>query len=260
MQRRTFLGSACGAGAAAVGAMAGGARAADVAGKQYLELRLVRLPDAAHRERFEAFLAKDAIPAWNRAGVPCVGVFADLEGKSDDLRLLLPYASAADVVAVRRKAWAEILKSPNVPEVVRAEKKDPAYARLSSSFMLAFDGVPKVEVPEQTPGRIFQLRTYESHSQFKAFKKVDMFNEGGELAIFREVGMAPVFFGETLVGSDLPNLTYMLTFKAMDAKNAAWKKFLAHPDWKKLSKDPQYKDTVSRITNIMLRPAACSQI
>jgi len=260
MQRRAFLGNACAAGAAAVGAMAGGARAAEIANKQYLDLRLVRLPDAAHRERFEAFLAKAAIPAWNRAGVSRVGVFADLEGKNEDLRILLPYASAADVVAVRRKAWPEILARADVADVVRAEKKAPAYTRIESSLMLAFDGVPKIEVPEKTPGRIFQLRTYESHSQAKALKKVEMFNEGGELAIFREVGMNPVFFGETLIGPLLPNLTYMLTFKTMDDKNAAWKKFLAHPNWKKLSKDPAYKDTVSTITNLMLKAASCSQI
>ncbi len=33
-----------------------------------------------------------------------------------------------------------------------------------------------------------------------------------------------------------------------------------HPDWKKLRADPKYKNTVSAITNIMLRPAACSQV
>jgi len=87
-----------------------------------------------------------------------------------------------------------------------------------------------------------------------------MFNEGGEMAVFRDVGMPPVFFGETLVGNKVPNLTYMLGFDDMAAKEAGWKKFLGDPRWDKLKKDPQYKDTVSGITNIMLRPAACSEI
>ena len=260
MQRRAFLGSTFAAGAAAVGAAADRAPAAETGDKQYLELRLYTMADMAHRERFEVFLAKAAIPAWNAAGVKTVGVFVDLEGKSADLRVLLPYASAGEVVAVRRKAWKAILADEAVRDVVQAEKKDPAYQRIESAFMLAFDGVPKVEVPEKTDGRIFQLRIYESHSQAKAFKKIEMFNKGGELAIFREVGMNPVFFGETLVGGKLPNLTYMLTFPDMAAKEAGWKKFGSHPDWKTLSKAPEYKDTVSNITNIMLKPAACSQI
>lgn len=260
MQRRAFLGSACAAGAAAVGAAAGRAPAAETGDKQYLELRHYKTADMAHRKRLEAFLAKAAIPAWNAAGVATVGVFVDLEGKNPDLRVLLPYASAGDVVPVRRKAWEAILDNKAVADIVHAEKKDPAYKRIESSFMLSFDGVPKVEVPEKTPGRIFQLRIYESHSQAKAFKKIKMFNEGGELAIFREVAMNPVFFGETLIGGNLPNLTYMLTFPDMAAKDANWKKFIGHPKWKTLSKDPEYKDTVSNITNIMLKPAGCSQI
>ena len=52
----------------------------------------------------------------------------------------------------------------------------------------------------------------------------------------------------------------MLGFDDMEAKEKGWAAFLEPPEWDKLKKDPQYKDTVSNITNIMLRPAACSQI
>jgi len=276
MQRRTFLGSTWLAGAAALGSVASNAQAGEaenpqgseaaapperkVSNKQYLELRQYHMTDADARGRFEDFLGKAAIPAWNEAGVRQVGVFAYLDDSSPDLFVLLPYASADQVVEVRRKAWAAILGNQEVADVVGAPKAKPAYQRIESRFMLAFDGVPEVQVPEKTEGRLFQLRTYESHSQAKAFKKVEMFNEGGELDIFRAVGMAPVFFGETLIGPNLPNLTYMLTFPDTDAQKTAWKKFLAHPKWKVLSKAAEYVDTVSHITNIMLRPAACSQI
>jgi hypothetical protein len=105
-----------------------------------------------------------------------------------------------------------------------------------------------------------QLRIYESHNQYKAKKKVEMFNEGGEIDIFRKTGMNPVFFGETLIGTRFPNLTYMLGFDDMEAKLAAWEAFLAHPDWKECKSRPEYAETVSHITNIMLRPAPGSQI
>ena len=91
-----------------------------------------------------------------------------------------------------------------------------------------------------------ELRIYESHSMKKGQKKIEMFNTGGELDIFGKVGLTPVFFGEALVGLKLPNLTYMLGFDNEEAKEAAWKAFLAHPDWKKLK--------------IVLRPSSCSQI
>ena len=55
-------------------------------------------------------------------------------------------------------------------------------------------------------GPVAQLSPSEKTGQ----KKIEMFNTGGELALFREVGMDPVFFGEALLGTRVPNLTYML--------------------------------------------------
>ena len=107
---------------------------------------------------------------------------------------------------------------------------------------------------------MFRLRIYEAHSIERGQKKVEMFNEGGEIEIFRDCGMNPVFFGETLVGPKIPNLTYMLGFDSMEALTAGWGNFMVHPDWQTLRKDESYKDTVSNITNLVLRPAAGSQI
>jgi len=82
-----------------------------------------------------------------------------------------------------------------------------------------------------------------------------MFNEGGELKIFRDTGLRPVFFGETLFGQLMPNLTYMLAFSDM-----AEQIFKADERWDTLRKLEKYKDTVLNITDFILRPARCSQI
>ena len=131
---------------------------------------------------------------------------------------------------------------------------------MESSLSLAFDNCPTVQTPSNKESRIFQLRIYESHSAKKAKKKVHMFDQGGELDLFRKVGMPPVFFGETLLGAIMPNLTYMLGFDDKEAKDAGWKAFLASDEWNTLKKLPIYADTVSRITNIMLLPGPGSQI
>ena len=90
--------------------------------------------------------------------------------------------------------------------------------------------------------------------------KVRMFNEGGELRIFREAGMPPVFFGQAIAGTRLPNIAYMLAWESADASKAGWTKFGQHPDWQKLKDDATYKDTVTNITNLVLRPTGGSQI
>jgi hypothetical protein len=106
---------------------------------------------------------------------------------------------------------------------------------------------------------MFELRTYESHSDRAALNKLAMFN-AGEVPIFRRTGLTPVFFGETVVGEKMPSLTYMLTFADMPARDAAWAAFSKDPDWKTLSADPQYKENVSAISDIILRPTPYSQI
>jgi hypothetical protein len=123
--------------------------------------------------------------------------------------------------------------------------------------------MPVVEAPttaaENRP-RIFELRVYESHSEPAAVRKVEMFNEGGEIAIFRKTGLTPVFFGETIIGPQMPNLTYMLTFADMVERARAWDTFIVDPDWIAIRDDPYYRDTVSNITDFILRPLPFSQV
>jgi hypothetical protein len=124
--------------------------------------------------------------------------------------------------------------------------------------------VPKLEVPAQKAAgksRLFELRTYESHSKKANKKKVEMFNEG-ELTLFRKHGLAPVFFGETLIGPKQPNLIYLLAFDDMAAKDKNWAAFGGDPEWKKMSTTPGYTDAeiVSNISSVFLKPLACSQI
>jgi len=103
------------------------------------------------------------------------------------------------------------------------------------------------------------MRTYESYSELKALKKVAMFN-AGEIALMQELGLSPVFYGQALLGRDLPQLTYLLCSPDMETHKRNWAAFGAHPAWVRLKNDPQYADTVSKITSRFLVPAGYSQI
>ncbi len=258
MKRRDFLAASCFAGMAPMSSLA--EAAAQPSGKEFYELRLVHFASAEKQQAAIEFFGKAAIPAMNRIGVGPIGVLKHLEGDSTDLFVLLPHKSLESAVTVLPKlaADAEFLNSGEA--FISAPFSDPAYTRVESSLMLAFDELPKLEVPTTKETRVLQLRIYESHNVAKGQKKIEMFNGGGEIALFKRTGLNPVFFGETLVGDKMPNLTYMLSFDDMDALKKNWETFVKHPEWKRISSDPQYADTVSNITNILLRPAACSQI
>ena len=258
MKRRNFLAASCIAPLAAAGGAV--AAAEDKPKKQLLELRLYKADSEAMAKGLVTFLGAAAIPAWNRLGIKPVGVFTFAKEGVHDVYVLLPHDSCRTAFTATRKMMADAEFCKAGKTFLNAEKAAPAFKRIESSLMLAFDGAPKVEVPTKKASRIFQLRIYEAYSVKKGLKKIEMFNTGGELAVFRDTGMDPVFFGETLIGTRVPNLTYMLGFDDEAAQKKAWGKFGGDPRWKKLKSDPQYKDTVSNHINIMLRPAACSQI
>jgi hypothetical protein len=273
MKRRDFFAASALAGMA----FGGVARAADSgdSGKEYLELRTYDFETPEQLEAFAKFCVDAATPALNRAGVKPVGLYrffaddnkkeiernkVDPENYLRKLFVLLPHKSLESVATlIDRMGEDEAFLSAG-EQILMAPKDAPAYSRFESSLLLAFDGMPKLEVPSNKDTRVLQLRIYESHSIERHVKKVAMFNEGGEIAIFRKTGLNPVFFGQTLIGSKLPNLTYMLGFDDVEALEAGWAAFMAHPDWDALKKDEQYKDTVSNITNLILRPVPGSQI
>jgi hypothetical protein len=243
--------------------MTGAARAAEggPAARELLELRLYKAEAGEMRARLDKYLAEAAIPAWNRAGMQPVGVFALADDSTPDLYVLLRHKTLEGFLTAPARLWADAEFQKAGAGLLDPPKTAPTYARIETSLLLAFEQAPRLEVPvEKKPGRLFQLRIYESHCDERARLKIDMFNAGGELAIFRRSGMGGVFFGQTLAGGKMPNLTYMLGFADEDAQKAGWAKFQQDPGWTTLKNDPKYKDAVSNITNLILKPTAYSQI
>jgi hypothetical protein len=268
MKRREFLTysiATAGLGTLLAGSAADARETVSPAAREFYELRLYHLRRGPQTELFDHFYSQAAIPALNRAGVDRVGVFNVAVGpESPTMYVLLAHKSLESIAATadRLAADADYLKAG--AEFIDAPSTNPAYLRVESSLMAAFAGMPKLEVPALAAGnkpRLFELRTYESHSNKANKKKIEMFNRG-EIAIFRRNGVQPVFFGETLIGTRLPNLTYMVVFENPAAHDKNWAAFVADPEWTKLRATPGYADAdiVSNISNVFLRPAPYSQI
>jgi hypothetical protein len=262
MKRRDFLAASLSMGAVSAGSYAGAVP--EETQTQIIELLKYRLPVGSRKNLVPEFYRDVAIPAYNRLGIKSVGVFNVKYGPTDPtLYVLIPHKSVDSFLDTPslllqddeyRKAGNDVLDSP---------LSDPAYVRLETCLLKAFKNIPEVEIPEdllENTSRIYELRTYESHNRKAAKKKIEMFNEGGEIEVFRKTGLRPVFFGETLAGPLMPNLTYMLVFDSMTSHDKHWDEFRVHPDWLKLRNDPQYRDTVSNVTDIILTPTPFSQI
>lgn len=257
MERRTFVGASV----AALCPAAGSAADPNAGTPDLYELRTYTL-NPARQPLLDEYLGKAYLPALKRLGVGPVGVFAAPPEK-DVLRVyVLAVHKTADTVAAlpaRLATDAEYRKAAEV--YLAARPDDPVYQRIESSVLAAIPGMPRLDKPDPARPRLLNLRVYESHSERAAAKKVEMF-EAGELAIFRRVGLTPVFFASAVAGPAMPNLTYMLVFPDEAGRKEAWGRFVRDPEWLKLKAVPGYadKEIVSRITNLVLTPAPYSEI
>jgi hypothetical protein len=271
MHRRTFIASSLVAPALAVaksgplsGELADGQTTAAETAREYYELRRYQLRSGPGVKLAHSFFQDALIPAANRLGVKPVGVFNVGVGlNSPSIYVLLPATSLETLVMLDSRLAADAEYAKTGAPFLEAPAASPAYDRMESSLMIAFEGWPKIQAPALSVNspRIFELRTYESPSDRDHVRKVEMFNSG-EFEIFHRAGFRSVFFGDTLVGSRLPNLTYMLAFDELGQREKLWSTFGSLPEWKKLSGSERYafEEIVSSITNVILSPTQYSQV
>jgi len=269
MERREFVRAAvaAGVGAGAIGAEGKAmAQAAAKTGQEFYQLRKYALRNGPQTALTQGYLERALIPALGRLGMGPVGAFKlDIGPETPTYYVLIPATDAAALVELDARLGADAEYGKAATGFRDAPATAPAFERAERTVLGAFTGWPKLVAPKMVDGklpkRIFQLRTYESPSQAAHARKVAMFNEA-EIGIFVRTGLTPVFFGETLVGTRMPSLAYMLTFADTAELTAKWAAFGADAAWKELSRQPGNTDAeiVSNISNLYLSPLACSHI
>jgi hypothetical protein len=230
--------------------------------REYYEIRKYHLQTGPQTKLTESYVSDALIPALNRMGIAPVGAFhLDFGPETPTLYLLMP-STKLETLATAELQLAKDEQFMKAAEPFwNAPATMPAFQRVESSLLIAFEGWPKLTPPAKNSKRIFQLRTYESPSSQDHVRKVEMFHHG-EFDIFQRAGFGQVFYGDTLIGPRMPNLSYMLSFSDATDLDAKWNLFRNDPEWKKLSTSPRYnfEAIVSNISNLILSPTAYSQI
>lgn len=264
MQRRSFIQTSfatLGVVASTEAAVTSAARAAESKVGELYELRVYSLK-AEKQPALDRYLGQAFIPALKRYGIGPVGVFAEqARAEQRKVYVLIVYPSPEHVATLSARLAADEEYRKASGDYLAAKANDPVYTRIESSLLSPIAGMPHLAKPDTSKPRLLNLRIYESHNERANQKKIEMFNTG-ELAIFRRVGLTPVFFAESIVGAARPNLTYMLVFPDDAGRNAAWGRFRGDAEWQKLRAIPEYadKEIVSKITNLILTPTAYSEI
>src|SRR3984893_9055168 len=243
------------------GALSGEGRALAQSSQEFYLLRKYSLRNGTQLALTQNYFEHALIPALNRMSITPVGAFKlDIGPETPTYYLLIPATSVEALITLdtRLAQDGEFVKASAA--FWEAPAATPAFERVETSLLSAFAGWPKLVAPK-TEKRIFQLRTYESTGHAAHIRKVQMFNQA-EIGIFTRTGLAPVFFGDTLIGHRTPSLTYMLTFEDVPDLIKKWSVFGSDPAWKDLSHRPGNTDpeSVSNISNLYLSPLGRSQI
>ena len=234
--------------------------------QDFYQLKVYNIESSAQEMRVDSYLEDAYLPALHRAGIKDVGVFKPIE--SDEaagkkIFVLIPVKNLNQLDKIDIKLLKDKTYLSDGKEFIDAPWDNPPYQRMESMVLKAFSEMPKYAVPNHSTSaaeQIYELRSYEGPTETKYRKKVEMFNEGGEVALFQKLEFQPVFFGEVISGSAMPNLMYMTTFSDMESHDEHWDAFRNHPEWKKLSGMEEYKHTVSHSNKWLLHPTEYSDI
>jgi hypothetical protein len=257
MTRRKFVPALAAGGVLAAGA--------ETKAPSIYEIRTIHLRNTAEnqRSRLTDFLQRAAVPAFARAAIAPCAYFGSLI--AEETPFVMTMASYPSLAAMEQQR-AKLSADAEYKKALAAYNAQPGlnYQRIDSILCRAFGAFPEMIVPADTagrPGRVFELRRYESNNATTLARKIKMF-ESGEIGVFERLGMRPVFFAETIVGEKMPNLVYMLSYDDLASREKLWKAFGADPEWQKLRSAPGNSDAeiVSNISNSLLQPLPFSPV
>lgn len=228
--------------------------------REIYELKVYHYKTDAQEKMLDHYFQNALLPALHRMKIKDVGVFKawSNDTASDQLMyVFMPLKSLNDLTALPDKLQNDQQYMNDAKDYLDADYKNPAYTRTETIVLRAFPLAPQMHLPNLKSAkkdRVYELRSYESATEEKFRNKVQMFNEGGEIDIFKRLNFNPVFYSEALAGSKMPNLMYMTSFENKNDREEHWKSFGNDPAWKKLSALPEYQNNVSHIDMTFLYP------
>jgi len=231
--------------------------------KEFYEIRIYQYTTVEQENTIDGYLKNALLPVLHGSKIKA-GVFKPVSNDTATLKkiyVLIPFKSPAQAVEVSEKILNDKTFQEAGKTFIDAAYDKPPFSRYERILLRAFPDQPTMEIPSLNGPqneRIYELRSYEGPTEEKHRNKVDMFNAGGEVVLFKRLGFNAVFYADVLFGSHMPNLMYMTSFDNMASRDAHWQTFKDDPEWKKLSAMEKYKNNVSHIDITLMHPAPYS--
>jgi hypothetical protein len=232
--------------------------------RDFYQLKIYTLDTKNQEAVTDQYLKEAYLPALKRQNIKNVGVFKSRPNEKDSLQkiyVLIPFTSMAQFENMEDA----LLKDKDFliagADYIQAKFDQAPYKRIESVILRAFEDMPNMKTPDiDSPRaeRVYELRSYESATEALYRNKVEMFNDGGELQLFHQLGFNPVFFGEVISGNRMPNLMYLTTFENQKSRDAHWKVFGESAKWNELKVMPKYQNNMYNADVLFLYPTEYS--
>jgi hypothetical protein len=231
LDRRRFLG-----GLPALMPSAVAAAADEAARTRFYVVEQYFLEQGPQPARIHEFFSKALVPAMDRVHKgPKIFLEAVMAPHLPQVVAIFGLQSRDQVWSVSKALFADKDFSAAFD---RWEAGEAPYVSAAASLLEATEFSPEIAVPAKPPAspRIFELRTYHSPTS-RQLKLLQERFAGPEIKIFHRVGVNPILYSTAVFGPNRPNLTYLIPFDTLAAREKAWNAFAADEEWARVRKE-----------------------
>ncbi|MGB4772170.1 MAG: NIPSNAP family protein [Chitinophagaceae bacterium] len=232
----------------------------------YYMIRIYHCATMDQVQSVEAFAGNTLKPFFTSNGIEHIGIFVPINNDTlTDKKVFvwIPFTSLEKMTAIDQK-FSSLDPWGSDPSLqLNGNAGQPPYLRMEVSLSVAFRDMRKYDPAtsfKRSPDNIYEYRSYESATESLHLNKVHMFNEGGEIPLFKRLDFNALFYARVIAGARMPNLVYITRFSNLDARNAHWKTFVDDPAWKALTAMEKYKGSVSRNETILMKASPLSDL
>jgi hypothetical protein len=192
--------------------------------------------------RFHDYLSQAGLAALNKVHKgPKIILEALIAAHTPQTAVILGFTSISEFWTMR----TQLNEDADLAKAYEAWQSaaEPPFESQTNALLETADYSPEVvalDPPPKTP-RVFELRVYRAPSQRQLTALHERF-AGPQAKIFQRAGVNPALYGSTVIGPDMPNLTYLIPFDDMAAREKAWSSFSADPEWAKLRQESADKN------------------
>ena len=227
-------------GASAAALMSSSSSAVDITDRYY-ELAFYKMHGGPQGGRMDRWAENTFLPLMDKYKMGPAGFFKLAIGvDTPQLMMLIEHSSVENIGA----QWMSIQQDPDWQRGLDELEKgsEPPFDKLERRLLKATPYSPPLSdvVGKSTSSRIFEFRVYHSPTIWQLQALHERFS-GPEIKLFHKSGIFPILYADTIYGPDCPNLTYLMPFASLEAREKAWEKFRTDPEWRKVSAESKKK-------------------